>query len=72
MSPKRNRLASAAVERMPEGYELDLIPIGGQEPFRAMQMLSSGRMLLGPLSREDVRTLRDSLTEFLKGEKKRA
>ena len=68
---KKNRLASAAVERTVEGYELDLIPLGGQEPFHAMQMISSGRMLLGPLSREDMRTLRDAISDFLKGEKKR-
>ena len=70
MSPKHNRLASVAVERTTEGYELDMIPFGADEPFRAMQMLSSGRMVVGPFSREDVRTLRDSLTHFLKGEKR--
>lgn len=68
---KRNRLASAAVERTEEGYELDLISFGDIQPFTAMQMASSGRMVLGPFSREDMRTLRDSLSDFLKGEKKR-
>ncbi|HTF61193.1 MAG TPA: hypothetical protein VK638_00630 [Edaphobacter sp.] len=68
MSPKKNRLASVGVAKVSEGWELDLVPLGGQEPFHAM--LSSGRMLLGPFSREDVRTIRDSLSEFLKGEKR--
>ena len=70
MSPKHNRLASVIVEPTPGGYELDMIPFGAEEPFRAMQMLSSGRMVLGPFSREDIRTLRDSMTAFLKGEKR--
>lgn len=67
---KRNRLAWVDLQRGSEGYELDLVPFGGMEPFRAQQMPSSGRMVLGPFSREDMRTLRDRLTVFLKGEKR--
>jgi len=70
MSPKKNRLASVGVAKTSEGFELDMVPFGSGEPFRAMQMLSSGRMVLGPFSREDVRTMRDSLSDFLKGEKR--
>lgn len=70
MSPKRNRLAWVDLQKVEEGWDLDMVPFGGEGWFRAQQLPNSGRTVVGPFSMVDLRTLRDVLTRRLSEERR--